>query len=86
MMPASTRFYTATMAELYARQGYLRKAVQIYRHLLQQEPGREDLDRRLQALLDQIGSQTHPSRKELGLMLREWAQMLAEQNTLKQNR
>ena len=86
MMPTSPRFYTATMAELYLRQGYLRKAAQIYRHLLQQEPGREDLNRRLQAIQEQIGSQTHPSRKELGLMLREWAQMLAEQNTLKQNR
>jgi hypothetical protein len=86
MMPPSPRFFTATMAELYARQGYLRKAAQIYRHLLQQEPGREDLDRRLQVIQEQIGSQTHPSRKELGLMLREWAQLLAEQKELKRNR
>ena len=71
------------MARLYAEQGYLRKAAQIYGYLLQLEPDREDLRERLQALEEQISRQTHPSRKELGLMLREWAGTLREQKKLK---
>ena len=47
-------FFTATMARLYAEQGYLRKAAQVYRHLLELEPHREDLSRCLQTVEEQI--------------------------------
>lgn len=76
-------FFTATMARLYAEQGYLRKAAQVYRHLLELEPHREDLSRCLQTVEEQIALQTHPSRRELGLMLREWAELLRKQKELK---
>ena len=36
-------FYTKTMAKVYAGQGYLSKAAEIYRFLLKQEPDRKDL-------------------------------------------
>lgn len=36
-------FYTPTMAKIYADQGHFEKAAEIYRFLLKQEPGRQDL-------------------------------------------
>ncbi len=36
-------FYTKTMAKIYADQGNLGKAAEIYRYLLEREPGRQDL-------------------------------------------
>ncbi len=36
-------FYTKTMAKIYADQGNLGKAAEIYRYLLELEPGRQDL-------------------------------------------
>jgi len=36
-------FYTKTMAKVYADQGQLDKAVEIYRFLLNEEPERQDL-------------------------------------------
>ncbi len=83
MMSPSSRFFTATMAKLYADQGYLRKAVQIYRHLVQQEPEREDLHRDLAALEEKIRQQPHPSAKELGLLMRDWADLIRKQQKLK---
>jgi hypothetical protein len=85
-MNASPQFFTATMARLYAQQGYLRKAAQIYRHLVQQKPDRKDLIDDLRDIEGRIARQTHPSRRELGLMLREWAELLKRQNELKRNR
>ncbi len=36
-------FYTKTMAKVYADQGKLEKAAEIYQYLLKKEPGRQDL-------------------------------------------
>lgn len=36
-------FYTRTMAKVYADQGNLSKAAEIYRYLLESEPERQDL-------------------------------------------
>lgn len=41
-MEKETDFYTATMARVYADQGHWEKAAEIYRHLLKQEPERDD--------------------------------------------
>lgn len=35
--------YTATMAKVYAEQGYLEKAAEIYKSLLEKEPERTDI-------------------------------------------
>lgn len=72
-------FHTPTMARLYAGQGYLRKAAEIYRSLILVEPERKDLVRELTAIEEQIKRQSHPARKELGLMMREWAQLIEKQ-------
>jgi len=81
---SSSRFYTATMAKLYADQGYLRKAAQIYGDLLAREPEREDLRLALNKIQRQISEQIGPTQKELGLLLREWVGLLKKQNALKQ--
>jgi hypothetical protein len=38
-----SEIYTQTMAKIYAKQGHLEKAAEIYRYLLDQEPDRQDL-------------------------------------------
>lgn len=78
-----SRYYTVTMADLYAKQGYLRKAAQIYSHLLKKEPQREDLRLALEKIEQQIETQTAPSRKELGLLLREWENLISKHRKLK---
>jgi len=45
---------TATLAEIYVKQGYLNKAVHVYRELLEVEPGNERLSQRLKELEQQI--------------------------------
>jgi hypothetical protein len=64
------------MAKLYADQGYLKKAAEIYRHLLHQHPEREDIRQALDAVERQIMAQPSPTRKDVELMLREWADLL----------
>lgn len=83
MMSPSHRFYTSTMAKLYAEQGYLRKAAWIYRHLIQEAPDREDLRRDLTEVEEKIRRQTHPPRKELGLLMREWSDLIRSQQAQK---
>lgn len=64
------------MARIYAGQGYLRKAAQIYRHLLENDPTRADCKDALAALEDRIATQRAPSRKELGLLMSDWINMM----------
>jgi hypothetical protein len=71
------------MARLYADQGCLRKAAQVYRCLLQQTPDRMDLRRELAAVEEEIRLQTHPTHKELGLLIRDWVALLRKQQQSK---
>ena len=43
---------SATLAELYFKQGFAEKAVEVYRQLIEREPGNDRLRRRLAELLD----------------------------------
>lgn len=71
------------MARLYAQQGYLRKAAQVYCYLLKQSPDRMDLRRELAAVEEEIRCQPHPTRKELGLLVRDWAALMRRQQRSK---
>jgi len=75
-MSQSPQFYTATMAKLYADQGYLRKAAEIYRYLAAQHPDRDDLQKALEEIERQIADQPAPTRKDTELLLREWIDLL----------
>jgi hypothetical protein len=67
---------TATMARIYADQGYLRKAAQIYRGLLVADPDHEEVRRALAALEQELARRPVPSRRELGLLFKEWIYLL----------
>jgi tetratricopeptide (TPR) repeat protein len=47
--------YSATLAEIFAKQGFQEKAIEIYRRLASQDPGRSDLASRIRALEEQAG-------------------------------
>ena len=79
-MTRTPEFFTATMAKLYADQGYLRKAAAIYSYLVDQNPDRQDLGDALAAVETQIKLQDKPNWKELGLLLREWIALQREYN------
>lgn len=50
---------TATLADLYEKQGYPEKAIEIYQHILLKEPEREDIRKRIEKLKkEMLGMQT----------------------------
>ena len=73
-------FYTATMAKIYADQGNLLKAAEIYRHLLKQEPGRQDLIEALSAIEKKI---TARDPDNLVALFSKWIDLLFMYNSLK---
>lgn len=77
-MTLSPASYTATMARLFAEQGYLRKSAEIYRYLLAHAPERDDLRIALAALQHRLAEQPAPSRKDTEMMLRDWAEMIKQ--------
>ena len=49
---ASGELTSATLAELYFKQGFPEKAIEVYRQLVEREPGNDRLRRRLAELQD----------------------------------
>ena len=47
--------YSVTLAEIFAKQGFQEKAIEIYRRLAAQDPERTDLAGRIRALEEQVG-------------------------------
>jgi hypothetical protein len=74
-------YETATMARVYAQQGYLLQAARIYRRLLREAPQREDLKAALTDIESRMAAQKGPSRRELGALLREWADLAARKKS-----
>lgn len=72
---------TATMARILAQQGHHRRAVEIYRYLLQQDPSRTDLARDLEAL---ERSQPELQRRDPANLLAEWIQLLLRYRRLRE--
>lgn len=48
--PLDIEFFTKTMAEIFERQGFLRKALEVYQRLLDAHPERTDLRERVAAI------------------------------------
>lgn len=72
-------FSTATMAKIYADQGNLLKAAEIYRYLLKQEPDRQDL---IEAL-SEVEKKIHARDSEnLVALFCEWIDLLFTYNRL----
>ena len=77
-----TAFYTATMAKVYADQGYFEKSADIYRHLLKLEPGRPELKAALLEVEQKLEAEkkTHP--RDLTLLCEMWIELLLRRRNL----
>ena len=79
-------FYTKTMAKVYANQGYLTKAAEIYRFLLKQDPGGQDLPDR-QSLIDELSKIEKKLSEKVPddpvLLLSKWINLMLKYNNLK---
>ena len=69
-------FLTTTMAKLYAGQGYLEKAAEIYRHLLKVSPGREDLVCGLAEIEIKKARKENTTDSGLDNLFQEWIDLL----------
>ena len=85
-MTDSSEFYTVSMARLYAEQGYLRKAAEIYRHLVDRHPKDPDLNRALAEIERKMDRQQGPTRKDTALLLREWIDLLKQKKRKERKR
>ena len=80
--------YTVTMAKVYASQGHWEKAIEIYQHLLKDNPDRDDL---VMALADlekkkagANGTAGATGRKfeDLAPLCREWIDLMLKHNRM----
>ena len=74
-------FYTKTMAKVYADQGKLEKAAEIYQYFLKKEPGRQDL---IDALAEINKKRLEKDPERLGDLLSIWLDLLLRHSRLQQ--
>ena len=72
-------FYTKTMARVYADQGQLDKAAEIYRYLLNEEPERQDL---IDALAEIDKKRYEKDPEGLSQLFGTWIDLLLAYNRL----
>jgi len=78
-MDRDKEFETETMARIYADQGHYDKAAAIYRRLVDQAPGREDL----RARLDELETLQKNSRHQtLSDRFSEWVDLLLKKKQI----
>lgn len=81
-----TEFYTATMANVYAQQGHLGRAAEIYRHLLEREPDRMSFKEALSDIEERLRIEGPKSDSDLIPLCRKWIQLLLRYRWLRQLR
>ncbi len=81
-MSADVNIYTETMAKVYAVQGHWAKAVEIYQHLVQAEPHREDLSAALAHARQKMEEQPDSRPEKLVPLFREWIELLLHQEKM----
>ncbi len=79
-MSPEVEIRTATMAKIYAEQGYLKKAVAIYRYLLTQTPERQDFIAALDMLEKKLSSEKKIEPNQMVPLFREWIGLLLRYN------
>ncbi len=91
-MTLEPQYYTATMASLYASQGYLEKAAEVYRHLLERTPDRPELAAALSDVVARMARETDrgaegegirsensaAGEKDIKTLLNEWVFLILE--------
>ncbi len=85
-MSQDVDIYTETMARVYADQGHWAKAVEIYRHLVELEPGRQDLSDALEHAREKMKEFPDTSPEELVPLFRKWIKLLLQQEKLEKLR
>ena len=73
-------FHTATMAKVYAQQGHYQKAAEIYRHILSNEPDRQDIAMELSMVEQKLADMEPESERDtresdLVCLFQKWFQM-----------
>ena len=81
-MSQEVDIYTETMAKVYADQGHWAKAVEIYQHLVQSEPQRQDLIDNLEHARQKMEKQADSKPEDLVPLFREWIELLLHQEKL----
>ena len=85
-MGKEPEFYTVTMAQVYSEQGHWEKAAGIYRHLLAQEPDRDDYLAAL-ARAERKAQQSHnDSLEDLGVLFHQWFDLMLKYRNLQKLR
>lgn len=69
-------FKTATMAKVYSRQGHYEKAAEIYKYLLECEPGRQDLARALAEVEKKLHEKAKGSNEDFGALFSTWVDLI----------
>ena len=77
-----TAFYTATMAKVYADQGYFEKSAEIYRHLLKLEPDRQELKAALLEVEQKLKEEKKTHTRDLTLLFEKWFELLLRHHNL----
>ena len=85
-MSQDVDIYTETMAGVYADQGHWAKAVEIYRHLVELEPQRQDLFDALEHARQKMGEHPDTSPEELVPLFRQWIELLLQKEKLERLR
>ena len=78
-MADDQKFETETMAGIYASQGHYRKAIDIYRRLLEQHPERSDLRDKLLRI---ESKQKYEDENRLAAKFSEWIDLLMNRKKL----
>lgn len=85
-MEKETEFYTATMAKVYSEQGHWEKAADIYRHLLEQEPGRDDYLAALSRAERKAKQDRDDSLENLAALFHQWFDLMLTYKNLQKLR
>ncbi|MGD8962411.1 MAG: tetratricopeptide repeat protein [Desulfobacterales bacterium] len=81
-MEKETDFYTATMAKVYSEQGHWDKAAEIYRHLLAQEPERDDYLQALAEVEKKATQKRQKSLEDLDGLFHQWFDLMFKYKNL----
>ena len=85
-MSPDVDIYTETMAGVYADQGHWAKAVEIYRHLVELEPQRQDLFDALEHARQKMDEHPDTSPEGLVPLFRQWIELLLQKEKLERLR